>query len=250
MRLSIIIPFLNSHEIVRRQILNFRNMSLPSDVEIIFVDDGSSPALTNNIELRNFQIHATHDYRPWTWALARNSGARLAKGKYLFLIDGDYILRPAAIERALEFNEDRLGTVREFGILDEDGNFSQDHDTLIAYGLPPERIAAKGVKLPPHQNDFVINTDLFWRMGGYREDLCELPYPQGEDRKFKKKLLQWERAGKLHLTPEGRPLIYHFPNGQFCGDVDFNPHGLFHNLTRKTENNHWFKHPRYTYASS
>ena len=44
-RLSIIIPVLNSHEIVRRQIEHFKKMNLPDDVELIIVDDGSDPPL-------------------------------------------------------------------------------------------------------------------------------------------------------------------------------------------------------------
>jgi len=44
-RLSIIIPVLNSHEIVRRQIEHFRKMNLSDDVELIIVDDGSIPSL-------------------------------------------------------------------------------------------------------------------------------------------------------------------------------------------------------------
>jgi hypothetical protein len=31
--------------------------------------------------------------------------------------------------------------------------------------------------------------------------------------------------------------LYMFPNGQFCGDVDYNPFSLFHELTRKTKEN-------------
>src|SRR5512147_2270486 len=154
MKLSIIIPFLNSHEIVRRQLINFRNLDMPKEVEIIFVDDGSDPPLSTvpGERPRNFRILETHDTRPWTWALARNAGARAARGTHFFMIDGDYILRPPAIERALEFDGDRLGTKREFGILDEHGNFSQDIPTLIAYGLPPEHIARRGVRMPPHCN--------------------------------------------------------------------------------------------------
>jgi len=44
-RLSIIIPVLNSHEIVRRQIAHFEKMDLPDDIELIIVDDGSDPPL-------------------------------------------------------------------------------------------------------------------------------------------------------------------------------------------------------------
>ena len=45
MKLSIIIPVLNSHEIVRRQIEHFKKMDLPDDIELIIVDDGSDPPL-------------------------------------------------------------------------------------------------------------------------------------------------------------------------------------------------------------
>jgi len=44
-KLSIIIPVLNSHEIVRRQIEHFKKMDLPDDIELIIVDDGSDPPL-------------------------------------------------------------------------------------------------------------------------------------------------------------------------------------------------------------
>ena len=43
MRLSIIIPVLNSHEVVRRQLLHFERIGLPPDTELILVDDGSDP---------------------------------------------------------------------------------------------------------------------------------------------------------------------------------------------------------------
>ena len=44
-KLSIIIPVLNSHEIVRRQVEHFKRMDLSDDVELIIVDDGSDPPL-------------------------------------------------------------------------------------------------------------------------------------------------------------------------------------------------------------
>ena len=101
MTLSIIMPFLNSHEIVRRQILHFTRLDLPADVEILFMDDGSDPPLqAPNGQPRNFTIHATQDFRPWTSSLARNTGAKLARGKYLLMTDGDYILSRQAIMQA------------------------------------------------------------------------------------------------------------------------------------------------------
>ena len=75
MRVSIIIPVLNSHEIVRRQLLHFERLGLPQDTELILVDDGSDPPIENTSRLP-VTIHCTGDARPWTWALARNTGAR------------------------------------------------------------------------------------------------------------------------------------------------------------------------------
>lgn len=255
MKLSIIVPFLNSHEIVRRQILHLDRMDLPNDVEILFMDDGSKPPLLSikwpylaNIFIPNFQIHATNDFRPWTSSLARNTGAKLAQGEYLLMTDGDYILSRESIMQARDFTGDRLGFRRQFGVLDEEGNFTQDHQILLQWGLSPSRLREKGAKMPPHPNNFVIRAELFHEMGGYREDLIlTRPYPQGEDRYFKKQWLKFVREGRAHEEAvDNRPTIFMFPNGQFCGDVDANPFGLFHSLSRKTPENHWYSHARYS----
>jgi glycosyltransferase involved in cell wall biosynthesis len=238
MKLSIIVPVLNSHEIVRRQILHYESMNLPDDVQIIFMDDGSDPPITTASTLLNMRIVPTGDKRPWTWAIARNSGARIAQGAYFLMTDLDYIIPRSAIDAALAFTGDKMRFRREFGVLMPDGSFTQDVKVLETYGLPAERIAQKGVTMPPHPNNFVIRKDVFWGLGGYREDLVDRPYPQGEDRHFKR---EWTRAVEQGRFVEDdaalRPVIYMFPNGQFCKDVDYNPFGLFHELSRKTDVN-------------
>lgn len=248
MRLSIIMPYLNSHEIVRRQILNFKSMDLPDDVEILFMDDGSDPPLQTTDPPRNFTIHATNDFRPWTSSLARNAGAKLAKGQYLLMTDGDNILNKEAVMKCREFNGDRLGFRRRFGVLDENGVIVRDRRTLLSYGLSPELFEKRRGWMPPHPNSFVMRAELFQEMGGYREDLVvSRPYPQGEDRWFKRKLRQFIDEGRISLPEtDDRPVLFMIPNGQFCGDVDYNPFGLLHGLSRKTENNYWYKHQRYT----
>jgi len=107
MKLSIIISVLNSHEIVRRQLLHFKKMDLPEDIEIIFIDDGSNPPLTHDGSLKNFTMYATNDKRPWTVELARNLGARVADGEYLLMTDIDYIIPRDAIEAVYTLKEDK-----------------------------------------------------------------------------------------------------------------------------------------------
>jgi len=240
MRLSIIMPFLNSHELVRRQILHFKRMTLPDDVEIWFMDDGSDPPLQMPADPpKNFRIHATNDFRPWTSSIARNTGAKLARGEYLMMVDGDYIIPADAILRARAFTGDRLGLRRQFGVLDEEGRFTQDPAMLVAYGLSEERVRTKGATMPPHPNNFIIRKALFFEMGGYNEErILTRPYPHGEDNLLKTTWCRFVRDGKAVQPPDDlRPMIYMFPNGQFCagGDVDTNPFGLFHNLSRKPQ---------------
>jgi glycosyltransferase involved in cell wall biosynthesis len=233
MKLSIIFPVLNSHEIVRRQVLHFKKMNLSDDVEIIFVDDGSDPPLDiADYGLKNLRIYATNDTRPWTWALARNAGARLAQGEYLLMADIDYIIPQTAIGDALLLDKNRMNFQREFGILDENGDFTQDIDALRKYGLLQGRIDVRGVKVSAHTNDFVMRRSTYFQLGGYREDCVGRPYPQGEDRDFQRKWINAIKAGKVNRT-DYRPMVFMFPNGKFCGDRNYNPFGLFHNLSRK-----------------
>ena len=251
-RLSIIVPFLNSHEIVRRQVAWMKKQDLPDDVEIIYLDDGSEPPLEAPDPPRNFRLVPTKDKRPWTSSLARNVGAWLARGEYLFMTDGDYIITREAVERARRFDGDRLGCRRRFGVLDENCELRNDRDTLRAWGLG-ERWVRKHGWTGPHPNNFVMRKSLFFEMGGYDLGLIVTrDYPQKEDTAFKRKLMKMVSAGQVKMDNEDRPVLFMFPNGQFCyaegsdrnGDVDANPFGLFHALSRKTPHNHWYLNQR------
>jgi len=235
MKVSIIIPVLNSHEVVRRQILHFARMNLPDDVEVIIMDDGSDPPLESDSGV--VTVHQTGETRPWTSSIARNRAAKFAKGRNFFMADVGYIIPKKAIMEAREFTGQKMQCVREFGVLDEDGAFTQDRDVLLAYGLLESRYNERGPRVPPHPNVFVMNRDIFWKLGGYNEKLVlSKPYPQGEDNRFRGAWSKWQKAGKGQVDTH-RPMVYLFPRGQFCGDVDYNPHGLFHTLSRKTSHN-------------
>ena len=129
---------------------------------------------------------------------------------------------------------------RQFGVLDENGNFTQDFDVLRKYGLLEKRIQERGVNLPPHPNNFIMRKETFFKIGCYREDRVGVPYPNGGDRWFKRAWAKYYEAGEVTLC-ENREMIYMFPNGQFCGDVDYNPFGLFHDLSRKSERNPFYE---------
>lgn len=238
MRLSIIIPCLNSHEIVRRQLLHMERVGIPPDTELILVDDGSDPPIENTSSLP-VKILRTHDTRPWTWALARNAGARVASGEYLLMYDLDHIATRKLTNFVVASEFPRIGFRRELAVLDERGRLIQDWPVLAEHGLLPR----ESLRLESHHNSFAIRADLFWKLGGYDEDKVGLPYPQGEDSAFWKRWLAYRDANGIRECKRP-PTLYVFPTGRWCGDVDYNPKGLFHGLSRKSHRNYWWNKQR------
>ena len=249
-RLSIVIPFLNSHELVRRQVLWFSRLDIPDTVELIFMDDGSDPPLViPEPPCRNFRLIPTNDFRPWTSSLARNRAAKEARGEYFLMTDGDYIVTEEAVKRGLEFTGDREGFKRFFGVLDENAELRTDEETLLRYGVNAGYLRSRRGRISPHPNNFIISRRVWDMIGGYDEArILRREYPQGEDRQFKRDLMRLQEQGKITIEDDDRRArIYMFPIGQFCHDgrdVDANPFGLFHTLTRKTKSNYWHHHPK------
>jgi len=216
--------------------MHFRRSGLPPDTELIIVDDGSDPPLKHDSQLP-MTIHRTHDTRAWTWALARNAGARLAVGDYLLMFDLDHIITREAIDFVLGRDEPRIHFLRRFGLLDEDGKLVTDRESLESWGLLEKRN-----RIESHQNSFAMKRELFWELGGYREDLVGRPYPQGEDSGFYRKWKAYSEVAGI-ASVEG-PTLYVFPTGRFCGDVDHDEYKLFHDLSRKSNKNYWWNQQR------
>lgn len=220
-------------------------MGLPDDVEILLMDDGSEPPLEFETTLKNLRIipvlNPRHDedgiFYDGRVSIARNLGAKLAQGEFLLMTDIDYIITKECIEAGCNMQYDKQRFKREFGVLLEDGRISQHLNVLREYGLLEDRIKSRGLQISPHPNNFIIRKSIYFDIGGYRENL-QNKYPSRGDTFFKHDWTKYFEAGKATLAPaETRPTILMFPNGQFCGDLDYNPFGLFHNLSRVTSRN-------------
>ena len=218
MKLSIVISVYQSYEIVRRQLLYFKNLNLP--VEIIIVDDGSNPP----IEGATYQ---TGNNLAWTQGLGRNLGASKATGEYLFMTDIDHVLSREAIQDALSFTGNKMIFRRQIGVLLEDGSLSQDRNILKDWGYEKEKLDAS-----VHGNTFVIKKSVFDELGGYDEAPSLVGYhpknKEGDDCYFNAK---WNKAFAGTRPDVGRD-IYMFPVGRFNKNGDLNPKGLFHNLSQ------------------
>jgi hypothetical protein len=156
------------------------------------------------------------------------------------MTDIDYIITPECIESARNLTEDKMSFKRTFGVLDENGDLWDDAEMLLDYGLQEKRLSKR---LIPHPNNFVMRKETYWKLGGYDETRMNLGYPKcTSDGHFKGKWTQAFKKGEVTLQDENlRPTLYMFPSGRFCGDVDYNPFGLFHNLTRKNKDNYWYE---------
>jgi len=216
MSVSVVIAAYNSHEIVRRQLLHLGRFP----VETIIVDDCSEPPI-EGAALR------THNKLAWTQGLARNEGANIAKGDYIFFTDIDHIISKEAIEDALAFQGNKMIFRRQIGVLDEDGNVTQDPEVLKDWGWKGDKLDAS-----VHGNTFVIHKGVFWDCGGYDSKTSLQGFHpisrRGDDCVFNAK---WNHAFRGETPVVGRD-IYMFPIGRFHKDGDLNPKGLFHSLSQ------------------
>lgn len=92
MDLSIIVPAYNIEEHLPRCLHSLLEQDLdPNDYEIIVVDDGSSDGSLRVAETiaRSHPNIVTHSQPNQGLSAARNAGMRLARGRYLFFVDGD-----------------------------------------------------------------------------------------------------------------------------------------------------------------
>lgn len=229
MKLSIIFNVYNSHKAVARQLKYLNSLSLPDDIEIIIVDDGSNPPLKG--ECKNLTIHYTNDKRPWTQGIARNAGAKIAKGEYLFMTDIDHIVSKEAIMDCYNFTGDKMIFPRYLAVILEDGTLTQDLKILEEYGglSHPKR----GLYASYHGNTWCMKKETFDILGGYPEEVCvSRMHPgkrHGEDSYFNSR---WNKyAAKKNILPVVGSRIYIFPVGRFHKDYDLNPHALFHELS-------------------
>jgi len=226
MKLSIIIPVFQSHEIVRRQIEYWKKLKL-GNTEIIIADDNSKPPLSGDL----VKFIRTDSKLAWTQGIARNLGASVAKGEYLFMTDIDHIISQEALDDALSFTGLKMIFRRQIAILDATGSLKQDKNTLADWGYDSEKLDAS-----VHGNTWVMKKETFDKLGGYEPKYSLVGYHpksrSGDDAYFNAKFNHTFRGS---ITDVGRD-IYMFPIGRFNKWGDLNPKGLFHGLSQKEEN--------------
>lgn len=131
---------------------------LKAQIEVVIVDDASPrwPALDVHRPdgLPRLRIYRVAVDVPWHQDGARNLGAFVAKGSWLFLTDMDHMLPAESLRSILAIkNKSRIYT---FGRIEPDGTPTRNKDG----------------ELKPHINTYALTKKLYWEIGGYDEDFC------------------------------------------------------------------------------
>ncbi|MEO0156651.1 MAG: glycosyltransferase family 2 protein [candidate division WOR-3 bacterium] len=113
--LSIIIVNYNSSHALKRCLKSIVEKKLNLPCEIIIIDNNSTIPIRNRIkefeELIN--IHLIENKKNLGYARAVNQGIKIARGKYVLIINPDILITAGAIEKMIDFleNKENLGII-------------------------------------------------------------------------------------------------------------------------------------------
>jgi len=168
-------------------------------------------------------IIKTNNFNSWTQHKARDMGIKKAVGNKLISLDIDHIATKQLLEFVLNCDYDVVKFRRKLGILDENGDLQINRKIMVKYGALKANIAKHGRKIPPPGNVFAITKKLFLST-------------KKKSGKFWHIIKRMKKKGEIRFCKtDERPLVYMFPIGRYCGNVDADPLQLFHGLSRKTK---------------
>ena len=185
---SVVIPTWNSAKSIRTTLASITNQTYPS-IEVITVDRFSSDD-TELIIRQNFP-DATIIRTGGERSLQKNTGARSAKGKYVYFVDSDFVVERGVIAEAVAACEGGFEGAIIHNTSDPRVSFwsrvrKLERDT---YYRDPEHVAVRFVR-----------RDLFFRVGGFDEDIIA-----GEDYDLHTRVLLsgarlcWVRGLEFHV---------------------------------------------------
>jgi len=235
-KVTMIVPTLDSHEVLRRQILFWSSIfelddKLREQVMIHVVDDNSMPplhklfwAMKDKIHF-NFRVIPTGSNICWTQQLAMNLGVERAESEYVLMTAIDHIMPKEVFEAAVVYDGDKMHFPRKYAVLDAEGQLRREPEILYEYGAyPGEEEKYFGV-----QDIYLIRRWIYLELGGYQTKY----YGQyGGDSDFHMRYgnLRREQIDRGDSKPIERhrvgPLMYAFPHAKE------DKKRLFHKLPR------------------
>jgi hypothetical protein len=124
--------------------------------DVVIVDDGSRVAPAVNVPrpegLPHLQLYRIIEDKDWNWCGARNLGAKEAPGQWLFLTDMDHMV-PEDTIRAMYKTLKPNRAYRPFRL-----TYPGPEVMLDKHGHPKR-----------HPNTWVMEKEMYWKIGGYDE---------------------------------------------------------------------------------
>jgi glycosyltransferase involved in cell wall biosynthesis len=181
---SVVIPAFNAQQTIVHVIQAVLAQTYPGDIEIIVVDDGSTDRTPDIVQsFREVRYIRQENAGP---ASARNKGASVAKGQFIFFTDSDCIAHRNWIERLFKgFIDDNIGVVcGSYGIANDQSMLARSIHREILYRhhfLMPRFPQAFG------SYNFCVRRHVFSEAGGFNEDYRRA---SGEDNDLSYKILK------------------------------------------------------------
>ena len=96
--ISVIIAVYNNEKYISNAIRSVQEQDF-NDYEIVIVDDGSTDGtyqFVDEVARKDSRIHVVHQKNQWIYA-SFNNGIKIAKGKYIYILNSDDILLPDSL---------------------------------------------------------------------------------------------------------------------------------------------------------
>lgn len=158
-KLTFVYSYFDNPQMYLRQVKEWEAYpeEIKAQLEIIVTDDCSSVSplrdikeVPNGIAFRRFELTRKV---PWNWLACRNLGAKKAQAPWVLLTDMDHMVSVKSITKL-------LGTSGTLGTL------NPKYVYLFTRVDAPDN-----KKYKPHNDSFLMAKKLFWKTGGYDEEL-------------------------------------------------------------------------------
>lgn len=170
--ITVVIPTVDRPDLLQLAVRSVTG-AVPA-AEIVIVNDGGKPfspeVVASLASAAETVTVAEHDANLGL-AAARNSGAALARGRWLAMLDDDDTLLPGGLEALLQVERTQAGTRFLYG--DHCRQFYEGDATAEFCHVPTlgERFEELLIENPIMCGTFVIERDAFWSLRGYDETL-------------------------------------------------------------------------------
>lgn len=179
--ISIIVPVYNVEKYLVKCLESIRNQKF-RNFEVILIDDGSndrSGAICDDFVKENMQFHVIHK-KNGGLSEARNTGLKVAKGKYVCFIDSDDWVREELLERLLNLLEVHGADIAQCDFFIDESSDIDIEEVVVSYSKDEYMRALLEDKIPSYFCGKLFKKELFsnqvFPKGKTYEDLLFLPY--------------------------------------------------------------------------